>query len=65
MYLETVDHFANSAAKKCDAVGTTPPIAFAGEDFVRGGVAILTAEEAAAALDQAACVTDKKPPRTA
>jgi hypothetical protein len=59
---ETVRRYASGLVAQD---GRTPPIAFAGEDFLRGGVAILTPEEATAALDQAACIADKKPPRAA
>jgi methylglyoxal synthase len=42
-----------------------PPIVFANEDIPRGGVAILTPEEAIAALDHAARLDGKIPPAAA
>jgi methylglyoxal synthase len=41
--------------------GTAPVIVFAHEDIPRGGVAVLTPEEAAAALDRAAAADEESP----
>ena len=45
--------------------GMTPPIVFDNEIFPRGGVAILTAEQATAALDRAVRLKDQFPPAAA